>query len=406
MSFVTFIARRISFNSKRTFSKLIVRIAIVGIMLGLGVMILSVAVVKGFKQEIKEKARGFDGDMKVVKYDSNNSYEMSSFQVDSAFEKKANNNPLITAVMPYATKPGIIKVNNEIEGVVLKGVDKSYNWQFLKKNMIAGNVLDFSDTTRSKTQLMISDVTAGRLKLKVGDKIVMYFVQQPLRKRPFKITGIYNSGIEDIDKTYVIGDIDLIRKLNDWNKTEIGGYELRIADFEQMPAAATFIDNILPQRLKEYTVMESYPSLFEWLNLLDVNTQVMLALMVIVAVINMISALLIMILERTSMIGILKAMGAGNWSIQKIFLYNAGYIIGIGLFLGNVFGIGLSYIQLKTHFFTLDPASYYMNFIPIKLNAWDVVLLNAGTMAICLLVLILPSMLVSRILPVKAIRFK
>jgi len=273
--------------------------------------------------------------------------------------------------------------------------------------MVKGTGIDFSDTTRSKAQLMISDVTAARLRLKLGDKIVMYFIQEPMpKKRPFKIVGIYNSGIEDIDKTYVIGDIALIRKLNDWSNNEIGGYELRIADFDQMPAAATFIDDILPEKLKEYTVMESYPSLFEWLNLLDVNTQVMLVLMVIVAVINMISALLIMILERTSMIGIFKAMGAGNWSIQKIFLYNAGYIIGIGLLLGNLFGIGLSLIQLKTHFFTLDPASYYMNFIPIKLNVLDVLLLNAGTMGICLLVLIIPSMLVSRISPVKAIRFK
>ncbi|MEO8885857.1 MAG: FtsX-like permease family protein [Mucilaginibacter sp.] len=406
LSFATFIARRITLKSKRTFSKLIVRIAIVGIMLGLGVMILSIAVVKGFKREIREKARGFDGDMKVVKYGPDNSYENSSFQADTVFEKKAIKNPLITAVMPFASKPGIIKVNNEIEGVVLKGVNKSYNWQFLKKNMVAGKVIDFSDTTRSKTQLMISDVTANRLKLKVGDKVLMYFIQQPLRKRPFKITGIYSSGIEDIDKTYVIGDINLIRILNGWDKNEIGGYELKIADFNSMPVAAAFIDDILPEKLKEYTVMETYPALFEWLNLLDVNTQVMLILMVIVAVINMISALLIMILERTAMIGILKAMGAGNWGIQKVFLYNASYIIGIGLILGNVFGLGLSFIQLKTHFFKLDPESYYMNFIPIKLNVWDVLLLNAGTMTICLLVLVIPSMLVSRISPVKAIRFK
>ena len=406
MSFATFIARRITLKSKRTFSKLIVRIAIVGIMLGLGVMILSIAVVKGFKQEIKEKVRGFGGDIKIVKYDSNGSYEKASFPADQTLEKEVAHNHTITHIMPFATKPGIIKVNNEIEGVVLKGVDKTYNWDFVKNNLISGNVIDFTDTVKSKTQLLISTVTANRLKLKLGDKIVMYFIQQPLRKRPFKIVGIYNSGVEDIDKTYVIGDIALIKRLNNWSDNEIGGYEVKVANFDQLPLATEFLDNTLPQTLKGYTVVEEYPTIFEWLNLLDVNAQVMLVLMVIVAIINMVSALLIMILERTAMIGILKAMGAGNWGIQKIFLYNASYIIGLGLVFGNIFGLGISLFQLKTHFFKLDPASYYMNFIPIQLNWQDVVLLNIGTMVICLGVLIIPSMLVSRISPVKAIRFK
>ena len=382
------------------------RIAIVGIMLGLGVMILSLAVVKGFKREIKDKARGFDGDIKIVKYDSNTSYENSSFLNDKAFVKVAQSNPIIAHVMPFATKPGIIKVNDEIEGVVLKGVDKTYDWTFLKSNLTAGNVIDFTDTAESKTQLMISDVTASRLKLKVGDKILMYFVQQNLRKRPFKIVGIFNSGIEEIDKTYVIGDLAIIKRLNNWTDDKIGGYEVKISNFDQLPQASEFVNYNLPQTLRAFTVVENYPSLFEWLILLDVNAQVMLVLMVIVAVINMISALLIMILERTTMIGLFKAMGAGNWSIQKVFLYNAAYIIGLGLLLGNTLGIGLSIFQFSTHFFKLDPASYYMNFVPIQLDWIDVVLLNIGTMAICLLVLVIPSMLVSRISPVKAIRFK
>jgi lipoprotein-releasing system permease protein len=383
-----------------------VRIAIVGIMLGLGVMILSIAVVKGFKREIKDKARGFDGDIKIVKYDTNTSYENSSFLNDSAFVKVAKSNPIIANIMPIATKPGIIKVNDEIEGVVFKGVNKTYDWTFLKRNLVAGKVIDFNDTTKSKTQLLISDITANRLKLKVGDKILLYFVQQTLRPRPFKIAGIFNSGIEEIDKTYVIGDLAIIKRLNNWADAEIGGYEVKIHNFDQLPQATDFVNYTLPQTLRAFTVVDNYPTLFEWLILLDVNAQVMLILMVIVAVINMISALLIMILERTTMIGLFKAMGAGNWSIQKVFLYNAAYIIGLGLILGNLMGIGLSVFQYHTHFFKLDPASYYMNFVPIQLDWVDVVLLNIGTMVICLLVLIIPSMLVSRISPVKAIRFK
>ena len=406
LSFASFIAGRITLKSNRTFSKLIVRIAIIGIMLGLGVMILSVAVVRGFKQEITEKVRGFDGDIKVLKYDLNNSYENSSFTTDDTLFRAVQSNPFFTRIMPFATKPGIIKANGEIEGVLLKGVDKTYDWSFFKRNLVAGNVIDFKDTITSKQQIMISDVIASRLKLKVGDKLLMYFIQNPLKKRRFRITGIFNTSIEDIDKTYVIGDLSLIKRLNHWDDHTIGGYEIRVADFDRLNLDAKVIDDLLPLRLKAYTVVENYPLIFGWLPLLDINTRIILGLMLIVAVINMISALLIMILERTAMIGIFKAMGAGNWSIQKIFLYNAAYLVGLGMLFGNLFGLGFSLFQSTTHFFKLDPSSYYMSFVPIQLNWPDVVLLNIGIMVICLLVLVIPSLLVSRISPVRAIRFK
>ena len=406
MSFSTFIAGRITFKSKRTFSKLIVRIAIIGIMLGLGVMILSLAVVRGFKQEIREKIRGFAGDIQIQKFDLNNSYENSPFYTDSTFVKKALKNKVITEVMPFATKPGIIRANNEIEGVVLKGVDKNYDWTFFKKTLVAGRVIDFSDSANAQKQVMISQQTADRLRLKVGDHIIMYFVQEPLRARPFMICGIFDSGVDEVDKTFVIGALSLIQRLENWAPNQIGGYELRIDDFDKLSYASYAVDDILPTKLKAYTVIQNYPTIFEWLNLLDNNTAVMLVLMIIVAVINMISALLIMILERTSMIGMFKAMGANNWSIQRIFLYNALYLVGLGLLLGNILGFGLGYFQLSTHFFTLDPASYYMPFVPIQFDWLDDVLLNAGTLLVCLLVLIIPSTLVTKITPVKAIRFK
>ncbi len=406
MSFSSFIASRITFKSKRTFSKLIVRIAIVGIMLGLGVMILSLAVVRGFKQEIREKMRGFAGDIQVVKYDLNESYENSPFDEDTKLEKQALSKHLITHVMPFATKPGIIRANDEIEGVVLKGVEKNYDWSFFKKIMITGKVIDFTDSVAAQKQIMISEQTADRLKLKVGDNILMYFVQEPLRKRPFKICGIYRSGVEEVDKTFVVGALSLIQRLNDWSPNQIGGYELRVDDFDRLNEAASYLDNILPVKVKAYTIIQTYSTIFEWLKLLDTNTVVMLVLMLAVAVINMISALLIMILERTSMIGMFKAMGATNWSLQKIFLYNAFYLVGVGLLLGNLLGFGLGYLQLITHFFKLDPESYYMSFVPVQFNWLDAVLLNVGTLIICFLVLIIPSTLVTKISPVKAIRFK
>ncbi|MET3502535.1 lipoprotein-releasing system permease protein [Mucilaginibacter rubeus] len=382
------------------------RIAIIGIMLGLGVMILSLAIVKGFKHEIRNKVRGFAGDIRVVKFDLNNSYQSSSFPADNEFVKRALKSPFITHVMPVATKPGIVKANNEIEGVVLKGVDKNYDWSYFKKMMVAGEVISFADSVEAQKEIMISQTTADRLKLKVGDKLLMYFVEDDLRRRQFKIKGIFNIGVEEVDKTFVIGALSLINRLNNWKPNEIGQYELRVSDFEHINEAANALENVLPVKLKEYTIEEDYPTIFEWLNLLDVNSVVMLVLMVAVAVINMISALLIMILERTAMIGMLKAMGASNWAIRKIFLINASYLIGFGLLLGNLLGIGLGYFQMYTHFFQLDQASYYMTFVPVEFNIFDIVVLNIGTLIICLLVLIIPSTLVSRISPVKAIQFK
>ncbi|MFB9845202.1 ABC transporter permease [Mucilaginibacter ginsenosidivorans] len=406
MSFASFISSRISFKSNRTYSKLIVRIAIIGIMLSLGVMILSVAIIRGFKQEIRQKLRGFAGDIQVQNYDNNNSYQASPIHMDNDFVKKIRSSSLFTNIAPTVIKPGIIKTKTEIEGVVIKGVNKDYDWTFFKKMMVSGKVIDFADTADAQKQVMISSYTASRLKLKVGDKFLMYFVQESLRKRPFYVKGIFDVGVEEVDKTFVIGDLSLLVKLNNWDADEIGGYQLQVADFDKLNTANDFLADKMPLKLKSYTVTESYPTIFVWLSELDLNAEVMLILMILVGTINMISALLIIILERTSMIGILKAMGAKNWTIQKIFLYNASYLVGIGLVLGNVFGLGISLFQHRTHFFTLDEASYYMKFVPMQLHWSDVLLLNLGTMVICILVLIIPSMLVAKISPVKAIRFK
>jgi lipoprotein-releasing system permease protein len=401
-----FIAKRITFNSKRTFSKLIVRIAILGIMLGLAVMILAIAIVKGFKSEIREKVRGFSGDIQVSKLDLNTSYENTSFSISDSSRQKILNQEGIEFIQSFATKPGIINTNEEVEGVVLKGVGSDYNWEYFRKILVAGNVIDFSDTLKSRTQILISKFTADRLKLKVGDDFLMYFIENSLRKRKFQIVGIYNLGVEEVDKLFVIGDIGLIRRLNKWPPTDVGGYELRVTDFNKLDEIEARVYEDLDIELKSFTIRQYYPTIFEWLSLLDVNTQVILILMLAVAVINMISALLIMILERTNMIGILKALGNTNWQIRKIFLYNAAYLIAWGLLCGNILGIGLGFFQAKTHFFTLDQASYYIDFVPVQLDVPDILMLNAGTLLISLFVLLLPSMLVTRISPLKAIRFK
>jgi lipoprotein-releasing system permease protein len=401
-----FIAGRIAIKSERTFSKLIVRIAIAGVMLSLAVMMLSVAIIKGFKTEIQEKVRGYIGDVRVFKFDLNNSFELSPFVPSKETLEKLKNDPEIDFFQPYATKPAIISANNEVEGINFKGIDRSFNWDYLKKHLVSGTVIDFTDSIKASKQIMISQFTANRLKLKVGDNFVMYFVQNPPRRRPFKIVGIYDIGVEEIDKGFVIGDLNIIRRLNNWAPNEIGGIEIRIKDFAKLKDASTHIYNNMELNLKSESVADYFPAIFTWLSLLDINTKVLLVLMMLVGVINMITALLIMILERTNMIGILKAFGMTDTSVMKIFLYNAMYLVGFGLLLGNILGLGLGFLQKYTHIFKLDQSSYYLAYVPIELHFTDVLILNLVTLIICLVVLILPSMLVSRISPLKAIRFK
>lgn len=401
-----FIAKRISVKAERTFSKLIVRIAIGGVMLSLAVMILSVAIIKGFKTEIQDKVRGYVGDVRIFKLDVNNSFELAPFTPDTKTLQGLKENPDVAYFQPYSTKPAIISANDEVEGINFKGVDSTYHWDYIKKHLSAGRVLDFSDSTKASKEIMISNYTANRLKLKVGDDFLMHFVQDPPRKRKFEIVGIYDVGVEEIDKSFVIGNLDMIRRLNKWKQDEIGGIEIALKDFSRLDHASNAIYDQLEPTLRSESVRAYFPNIFTWLSLLDVNTEVLLILMLIVGVINMITALLIMILERANMIGLLKALGMGDGSIIKIFLYNAAYLVGIGLLLGNVLGLGLAVIQQHTHIFHLDQGSYYLNYVPIELHFMDVLLLNVSTLFICLVVLVVPSLLISKISPLKAIRFK
>lgn len=401
-----FISSRISLKAERTFSKLIVRIAIAGVMLSLAVMILSIAIIKGFKTEIQDKVRGFVGDIQIYRFDLNGSFEKSPFIPNDTTINSLRHNPQIASFYPFATKPAIIVANGEVEGINFKGIDGTYDWAYIKKHLVSGRVIDFRDTTKASQQVLISEYTANRLMLKTGDSFIMHFVQNPPRKRKLTIVGIYSIGIESLDKGFVIGDIGLIRRLNNWLPHQTGGIEVRIKDFKQLKPVADEVYGNLEMKLRSRSVEESTPEIFTWLSLLDVNTRVLLILMLIVGVINMITALLIMILERTNMIGMLKAMGMSNGSMMKIFLYNAIYLVGIGLLLGNILGLGLCFLQDYTHVFKLEQTNYYLDHVPIEVHFKDVLLLNLATVVTCTVVLIIPSMLVSRISPLKAIRFK
>ena len=406
MNFEYFIAGRIAIKSERTFSKLIVRIAIAGVMLSLAVMILSIAIIKGFKTEIQDKVRGYLGDVQITRFDLNNSFEHSPFSLDTETINQLKKNQNIDFFYPFATKPAIISANNEIEGINFKGIDKTYRWDYIEKHIISGTIINFADSAAAMQELLISNYTAKRLKLKTGDDFIMYFVQNQLRPRKFKIVGIYDIGVEDIDKGFVLGNLNIIKRLNNWKPNEIGGIEIRIKNFNQLKPVADEIYDQLPRNLRSFSIRENFPNIFTWLGLLDVNTKVILILMLIVGVINMVTALLIMILERTNMIGMLKAFGASNWSIMKVFLFNAAYLIGIGLLLGNILGLGLGFFQQATHIFKLNQSSYFLAYAPIEFHFIDVLLLNVITAVVCLLVLIIPSLLISKVSPLRAIRFK
>ncbi|MBD1425453.1 ABC transporter permease [Sphingobacterium arenae] len=404
MNFPYFLARRITFMGHRTFSKLIVRVTIGALALAISAIILSVAILNGFKREIIEKQRGFFGDIVVTKNDLSASYENTPIHLSAEKLKQLEALPQVVDITPFATKAGIMNVGGQVEGVLLKGVNKTYDQQYLQKNIVKGDTLNFSEG--SNTQILVSEYLANRLHLDVGDKFIMYFIQDPIRRRPFTIRGIYTTHSEELDKTYVIGSLDLIKRLNNLQENEVGAYQIRINSFDILESTTQEIDNMLPLELEATNIVQQMPDIFNWLNMLDMNDNIIFVLMVIVAVINMVSSLLISILERSSMIGILKALGYPNKGIRQVFLYGSIYLIGIGLLIGNLIALTLYFFQTQTHFFKLDPYTYYIHYVPMDIAWYEVVGLNAAIVIIGVLTLFIPAMLISRISPIKTIQFK
>lgn len=414
MNLPYFIAQRLirGRTEGTSFSRPVNVIAVIGIALGLAVMILAVAVLTGFKNEIRDKVAGFGSHIQIVNMDANYSYETIPVSQDQEFIKKIRNIEGIKHIQVFATKAGIIKTDDEIQGVLLKGIGPDYDWSYFASNLVEGSVFSVQDTGSASTQVIISKKTADMLKLRTGDSFAMIFVQDPPRMRKFVISGIYETSLEEFDKIYVFCDIAQIRRLNGWEDDQVTGFEIYINDFDRMDDLADQVWQTVGFRLsadetnfKVQSIRSKYPQIFDWLNFQDVNVIIIILLMLVVAGFNMISGLLILILEKTNMIGVLKALGSGDATIRKVFLYQASWLIGKGLLWGNLIGIGLAYLQLKTGLFTLDPSSYYLKTIPVNLELIHILLLNAGTMAAIIVMLLVPSQLISRITPVKAIRY-
>ena len=403
--FENFLIQRFAYKSKRPFSKLIIGIAIAGIALGLSVMISSVTIMNGFQLTIKDKVRGFSGDLQVSLFSLNESPENEPFVVDKNDLQKIKKIPGVLNVSGFATKPCILTFKGNIEGVVLKGLSTASQTQFFQERLLEGKSLNLNPDSISN-DILVPKVIARMLNIHVGDRILLYFIQEPLRKRKLTVRGIYDLGMEDLDKVYVVGDLRLIQRLNDWNAQQIGGLEISIWDSKKTEITKSEVNKILPIRLKVFTVGQVYPQLFDWLSLTEVNVRVILVLMLLVGGINMISALLIMILERTSTIGILKALGADNGQISRVFLGIALFLVSIGIVLGDIIGIGFCAIQEKTHFIKLNQDVYYMSYVPVQFSWFAILALNIGTFLVCLIMILGPSVLVGRINPVKAIRFR
>ncbi len=408
-----FISRRLIKEQKgsTSFSRPINIIVITGIALGLTVMILSISILTGFKKEIRDRIAGFSGHIQVLNFDSNYSYETVPVSGNQEFIPELQKRPEIQNIQTFATKAGIIKTDNDIQGVVLKGIGPEYNWDFFKNNLVEGSVLSLSDSARS-TNVLISRHVCRLLDLKLNDDFAMYFVQDPPRMRRFTIKGIYETSVEQMDKIYVLCDIRQIRRLNSWEEDQVSGFEILLNNFDDIDLMTSVVRDAIGYRfeedqdqLKVTNIRLKYPQIFDWLGFQDTNVVTILVLMLLVAGFNMISGLLILILEKTNLIGILKAVGSNNGLIRKVFLYQAAYLIVNGLAWGNLIGIGLAFLQKKFELISLDPSSYYLSTVPINLNIIHILLLNIGTMAIILIMLIIPSRLISRISPVKAIKF-
>ena len=402
-----FIAKRL-YNTKENnnnYTRPIIRIAILAIALSVAIMILSVFILSGFKNEISNKVFGFGGHINISKFNYNQSYENDPIYLNSDVFSKIESLDFVSSIHPFATKAGIIKESDEILGVVLKGVDKNYNWKFFDENLISGELPVFNDTTTSKN-VIISKNISNKMKLDVGDDLVMYYVQKPTRVRKFKVIGIYNTGLVEFDEVVVIGDLKHIQKLNNWQGNQVGGYEVITNNVSNIELFSEIIDENIDYDLKALDIKQKYPQIFDWLRLQDFNVLIILILMLIVGGVNMITSLLIIILEKSRLIGILKAIGATNWNIRNVFIYNSLYIIFNGLFWGNLIALTFSICQNYFDLISLDENIYFMSFVPVKIELMSLFLINIGTIVICYLILVIPSVVISKISPAKSIKFE
>lgn len=412
MNLELYIARRLRTGDKDSrLSAPSVRIATIGIALGLTVMILAVAIITGFKQEVRDKVIGIGSHIRISNFDSNNSFESHPIERDSLFINSLKETGHINAIQAYATKPGIIRANEQMQGIVLKGYDDSFDPSFINNNLIEGRAINFGNNSRSDS-VLISRVTANALHLNVGDKFNTYFFLDRIKARRFIVAGIFNTNLTEFDELFLLCDLRHIQSLNKWKSNQISGYEVTINDFDEIDEIAYQTYLLSANRLDKKgsslisrNIKEIYPQIFGWLDIIDVNVWIILALMLLVSGVNMISGVLILILERSTTIGILKAMGKPDWNIRKVFLYLSGFLVARGMLWGNFIAISICLLQQHFNIIPLDPINYYVDSVPVNLKLTHLLLLNVGTLVTIVAMMVIPSVLITKISPIKSIQF-
>lgn len=413
MNLEFFIAKRLikGKEHKISISAPIIKIAIAAIALGLIMMLIAIASSEGLKHKIREKVAAFNGHIQITNYDNNFSdVSVTPVLLEQEFYPEFKDVEGIEHIQAVATKAGIIRTEETFEGIIAKGIGPDYNWNVLAEYIVDGKLPEYNGELNS--EVLISQLTSSRLNLKLGDSFSAFFLKdgdasQVPNQRKFKIVGIYDSGFEEIDELYIFVDIRHIQRMNKWKANQIGKFEVFLQRFDAMQEKAKEIHGKTVATLDTQSLNQKYRKIFEWIGLFDFNVAIIIGIMIIVGGINMITALLVLILERTQMIGILKALGMPNWSIRKIFLFNAAYLIGIGLLWGNVIGLGIIWLQSKYKVFKFpNPEEYYIDYIPVQIDALTVVILNVGVLLLCLLMLMIPSYIITKITPVRAIKFE
>lgn len=407
ISFSFFMGSRILKPGEKSFSGPIIRISIISLVLGLSVMIVSLAVLLGFKKEIRDKLSGFTGHIQITKYDANPSIELPPISRDSLNVNLLKSVKGIEKVECFITKAAIIRTEEDMQGVMVKGVGDDFDTSFFSENLQQGYLPDFSQSKKTN-DILVSKKIADLLEINLQDLLRVYFVNNEtgqLRGRRFSVSGIYETSVEEFDERFILADIRHLQKINNWAEHQVSGVELYVDDFSQIEAIEDAVYKIIPYDLDTENIKERYPQIFDWLQLQDINVIVILVLIILVSSVSMISTLLVLIIERTRMIGVLKALGAQNSQIRKIFLIQAAYIIIIGLFIGNVLGLGLAFIQKQFGLVQLNAETYYMSVVPIHIDIVSILALNIGTIILILLFMIFPSWVTSRIEPSKSIRF-
>lgn len=409
MNIELFIAKRIvkSTAYKSSLSAPIIKIAIGAVALGMFMMIVSVATGLGLQEKITEKVSGFSGHIVIGNYDNMTSKnQQKPISVVQEFYPDFTQVDGVKHVQAFATRPGIVRTETDFEGVIFKGVDAEYDWRFLQSYISSGVVPNFGHKLSS--EVFISKKIADRLQFKVGDKFDTFFMKDDRNKLPnrrvFKVVGIYDTGFKELDENLILGDIKQVQRLNKWGKTEVGGFEVFIDDFSELKDKTLEVYSEIPSNLDASNIYEIYPQIFEWMNLFKGNIYVIIIIMIIVASINMITALLVLILERTQLIGILKTIGTSSLSIRKVFLYNAIYIISRGLVIGNVTALLLIFLQSQFHLITLNPENYYVNYAPVHITLLHIIYLNVGTLLLCVLMMIVPSYMITKINPATSVK--